>query len=111
MNLVLLFLSGIMLVEHAIIGTNALVKKETVSRTTGIPLAFFEMFYYVILAVLFPSILLVYFFLFTHVVGGLYYVLKGERSYGKQFYVGYSIFEYVELLFIVYIVYLALTLP
>ncbi len=109
MDITLLLLSGIMLVEHAIIGTNALVRGETVSRTTGIPLAFFEIFYYVILAILFPAILLVYFFLFTHVIGGIYYVFKGgERTYGKQFYLGYSIFEYVELLFLVYIVYLSL---
>lgn len=103
MNLILFLLSLIMIFEHAYIGINALFKQKAVNKITGIPLALFEILYYILLVTFLNTLTLAYFFLFIHVVGGLYYIFGKERPYKKKLYTTYSIFEFSELFFIIYV--------
>jgi hypothetical protein len=113
MNSLIISLSIIMMIEHSWIGSSALLKNKTVSKRLGVPLALFEIFYYLYLTAVialskFNLILLAFttFFLFTHVLGGSYYISKKLNHYGPEFYTAYSIYEFTELAFLFAVLFL-----
>ncbi len=108
MDALIASLTAAMALEHAWIGSSALLKSKTVGRGVGVPLSLFEITYYLALSfstfgspVLFS---LVVFFLLVHLLGGAWYIRGKLGSYAeRKFYVGYSVFEFVELAFLLFV--------
>ncbi|AOL16584.1 hypothetical protein BFU36_07605 [Sulfolobus sp. A20] len=117
-----------MVLEHALIGTLALIKHRTVNRKIGVPLAIFEMIYYSFLLITFLNfsyqfISITIVFLLIHFLGGFWYIFDKLYSYNdkgtisltllgreggqKKLYTVYSFFEFGELIFLLYILFLS----
>ncbi|QKR00304.1 hypothetical protein GWK48_07875 [Metallosphaera tengchongensis] len=93
-----------MVLEHFAIGYRSLTKYKTVDRKMGVPLAVAEILYYSLLTLSLGNLALMiptYLFLITHAVGGAFYIFNGRLTFSKEFFQYYSIYEFIELLFLV----------